>query len=69
MTRLSKGVGVHYATVKRWAAGDLPVPEYAAAAIELLEAAPASTWPARFAPPTKRPGRPRKTPAPTQTAA
>ena len=48
MKRLSEATGVHYATVKRWASGELPVPEYAAAIIELLELVPSAMRPGRF---------------------
>ena len=48
MTAMARICGVHYATVKRWAAGDLPVPEYAVALIELLEVVPAAMRPERF---------------------
>jgi DNA-binding transcriptional regulator YdaS (Cro superfamily) len=48
MKRLSEALGVHYATVKRWASGDMVVPEYAAAVIELLEKVPAALRPRRF---------------------
>lgn len=48
MTRLAAVTGVHYATVKRWASGELVVPEYVCALIELLEVVPAAMRPARF---------------------
>ena len=48
MLRLSQSIGVHYATVKRWASGDLTVPEYAVSVIELLEVVPAAMRPKRF---------------------
>ncbi len=35
--RLSSALGVSLQTTNRWATGKLPVPEYAIAAIELLE--------------------------------
>jgi hypothetical protein len=59
MTRLSEITGVHYATVKRWSNGTLPVPLYAIAIIELLEIVPAAMRPLRFL----------KTPAQTRTEA
>lgn len=54
MTHLARISGVHYATVKRWARGDLAPPEYACALVELLEATPSEQRPARFQRP--RPG-------------
>jgi DNA-binding transcriptional regulator YdaS (Cro superfamily) len=54
MTRLASALGVHYATVKRWANGEMDVPEYAAAAIELLEIVPAALRPKRFTVPQAR---------------
>ena len=48
MTALARICGCHYATVKRWASGDLTVPEYAAAIVELLEVVPAAMRPDRF---------------------
>ena len=53
MTAMARITGVHYATVKRWASGDLPVPEYAAAIVELLEAVPAAMRPERFQKPPR----------------
>lgn len=40
ITRIARISGVHYATAKRWASGELPVPQYAATIVELLEKAP-----------------------------
>jgi hypothetical protein len=37
ITRIARISGVHYATAKRWASGELPVPQYAATIVELLE--------------------------------
>lgn len=48
MTRLAEATGVHYATVKRWASGELVVPDYAKALVELLEVVPEAMRPARF---------------------
>ena len=48
MTRLAEITGVHYATVKRWSNGSLPVPLYAIAIVELLEIVPEAFRPARF---------------------
>lgn len=48
MTQLAKITGVHYATVKRWARGDLHPPAYACALIELLEVIPQAMRPERF---------------------
>jgi DNA-binding transcriptional regulator YdaS (Cro superfamily) len=48
MTRLAAITGVHYATVKRWASGELVVPAYACALIELLEVVPEAMRPERF---------------------
>jgi hypothetical protein len=48
MTTLARATGVHYATVKRWANGDLEVPEYVVAIVELLEKVPAAMRPDRF---------------------
>jgi hypothetical protein len=48
MTLLARACGVHYATVKRWANGDLAVPEYAQAIVELLEQVPVAMRPDRF---------------------
>lgn len=48
MTAMARITGTHYSTVKRWASGDLPVPEYACAIVELLEAVPAAMRPDRF---------------------
>lgn len=53
MTRLSEITGVHYATVKRWANGALPVPLYAIALVELLEIVPAALRPLRFLKPPR----------------
>lgn len=53
MTRLSEITGVHYATVKRWANGSLPVPLYAIALVELLEIVPAALRPLRFLKPPR----------------
>lgn len=35
--KLALATGKNYATVKRWAAGDLPVPEYVATILTLME--------------------------------
>jgi lambda repressor-like predicted transcriptional regulator len=57
MARLSESTGIHYSTVKRWAAGDLPPPEWTHALIELLEITPAAMRPSRFVkPPRARSG-------------
>lgn len=48
MTRLAEITGVHYATVKRWANGSMPVPLYAIAIVELLEIVPEAMRPTRF---------------------
>ena len=40
--------GISYATVKRWSAGHLPVPEYAASIVELLEGVPTFLRPKRW---------------------
>lgn len=51
----SKGSGVALSTVYRWCAGDVPVPEYAVALVEFLEALPSSFRPARWShPPDSR---------------
>lgn len=46
--RFAEATGVHYATVKRWSSGDLAVPEYAAALVELLEGVPVFLRPRRW---------------------
>ena len=51
-TRFSAAMGIDPSTVRRWLAGDLPVPDYAAAAIELLEAVPKAFWPKRWLKPS-----------------
>lgn len=53
MTRLSAITGVHYATVKRWANGSMPVPDYASAIVELLEVVPEALRPSRFLKPPR----------------
>lgn len=35
--RLSELTGAHYSTVKRWAAGDLPVPVYVETILDLID--------------------------------
>lgn len=53
-TRLAQITGKDYATVKRWANGELVVPEYVIAIIELLERLPEAMRPARcFAEPRR----------------
>jgi hypothetical protein len=57
-TRFARGVGVHYASVKRWRSGTTPVPDYANAILELLESTPRAFLPERWIkiprkPPTK----------------
>lgn len=59
MTRLAAITGVHYATVKRWASGELAVPDYASALIELLEVVPEAMRPERFHRPARPAGPPR----------
>jgi hypothetical protein len=46
--RFSLATGISYATVKRWSAGHLPVPEYAASIVELLEGVPTFLRPKRW---------------------
>lgn len=46
--RFSNASGVSYATVKRWSSGALPVPEYAASIVELLEGVPPFLRPRRW---------------------
>ncbi len=53
MAHLARITGVHYATVKRWANGDLQPPAYACALVELLEVVPAALRPERFQRPRK----------------
>ena len=53
MTAMARALDVHYATVKRWASGDLQVPEYACAVVELLEKVPAAMRPDRFQKPPR----------------
>ncbi len=48
MARMSRGIGKDYTTVIRWANGDLSVPAYAVAVLELLEAVPRDQHPSRF---------------------
>lgn len=48
MAMLARACGAHYSTVKRWANGDLAVPEYAVAIVELLERVPAAMRPDRW---------------------
>lgn len=50
----ARGLGKDYATVKRWAAGELPWPDYAVAVIELLERVPLDSRPPRWVPETSR---------------
>jgi hypothetical protein len=50
-TRLAAITGKDYATIKRWANGQQPVPDYAASIVELLELVPAESFerlPERF---------------------
>lgn len=54
MTRLSEITGVHYATVKRWSNGALPVPLYAIAIVELMEIVPEAMRPLRFLKPPRQ---------------
>jgi hypothetical protein len=44
----SRATGLGYSTVKKWSAGDLPVPEYAASIVELLEGVPPFLRPHRW---------------------
>lgn len=55
MTRLAAITGVHYATVKRWANGSMPVPAYVVALVELLEVVPEAMRPERFLRPLRKP--------------
>lgn len=55
--KISRALGVDYSTVKRWAAGGSPVPQYVVAALEFLAAVPRQSWPARWqTPSTREPG-------------
>ena len=54
MTRLAAITGVHYATVKRWSNGSMPVPDYAVAIVELLEIVPEAMRPSRFLRPPRK---------------
>lgn len=47
-TRLAAGIQRDYATVKRWAAGTVEVPDYVETTLELLEALPEERWPKRW---------------------
>lgn len=55
-TRLAAATGKDYSTVKRWADGSIPVPEYAASIVELLELIPEPFRPEKFLPPSRRVG-------------
>lgn len=46
--RFAEATGINYTTVKRWATGAYPVPEYAATIVELLEGVPAFLRPVRW---------------------
>jgi hypothetical protein len=52
--RIAAATGKDYATVKRWATGELPVPDYAVAIVELLEIVPEAMRPERFLRPARR---------------
>jgi DNA-binding transcriptional regulator YdaS (Cro superfamily) len=47
-SRLSKALGVAPSTVQRWASGEIEVPDYVVAVIELLEKVPVAFRPARW---------------------
>lgn len=46
--RLSRALGVDASTVRRWVSGAIPIPAYAWAVVELLEAVPTAFRPARW---------------------
>jgi hypothetical protein len=46
--RLSRCIGVNASTIRRWAAGELTVPAYAVALLELLERVPHTARPGRW---------------------
>jgi hypothetical protein len=54
MRVLATATGKNYATVKRWASGELAVPEYVVALFELLRITPIDTRPSRFHKPRRR---------------
>lgn len=47
-TRMSEAIGKDKSTIRRWATGDDPVPAYAVALLELLEATHAAFRPPRW---------------------
>lgn len=46
--RMSRALDVDASTIRRWVSGAAPVPGYAVAVVELLEATPAAFRPARW---------------------
>jgi len=49
-TKLTNNIGKDYATLKRWLNGELAIPEYVTAIIELLEVILSRKWPDRWRP-------------------
>lgn len=47
-TRLAAALGIDGSTIRRWLSGSMPLPAYAVAVVELLEAVPAAFRPARW---------------------
>lgn len=47
-TLMAKALGKNQSTVRRWVSGEEPVPAYAVAALELLEAVPTGFRPMRW---------------------
>jgi DNA-binding transcriptional regulator YdaS (Cro superfamily) len=45
---MAEAIGVSLSTVYRWCAGDVPVPQYAVAIVEFLEALPKAFRPPRW---------------------
>lgn len=47
---MSAAIGVDASTIRRWTSGVIPLPTYAVAVLELLEATPAAFRPPRWLP-------------------
>lgn len=46
--QMSRALGIDASTIRRWVSGAIPVPTYAWALVELLEAVPAAFRPERW---------------------
>lgn len=57
-SHLARAIGRDISTVHQWKHGREPVPEYVDAILELLEAAPRASWPARFVKARRRDAKP-----------